>query len=141
MNREETIKVRENIEFAVNNYLKYSENITSARAGIGESFKSILEIINHIAQSEEKNTNEWASLKYGGSFRHKIYFQNGYGISLVYHDGSYGLECALIHKDVEGIIQTNKIFNEGGDSVKPYLDGDTLLDALTIVKNLKPKHK
>lgn len=137
MNREETIKAGEKLECAVDKYFEH-------RTGIGEAFKSILEIINDndlLAPSEEKNTNEWANLKYGGSFRHKIYFQNGYGISLVYHDGSYGLECALIHKDVEGIIQTNKIFNEGGDSVKPYLDGDTLLDALTIVKNLKPKHK
>jgi len=50
----------------------------------------------------------------------KIWFANNYGISLINHDFSYGLECALIHKEEENIISNNKKFNKfcQGDSVK-----------------------
>ena len=47
-------------------------------------------------------------IDYNEGFKQKIWFDNGYWISLVYHDGSYGLECALIHTDVHGIINDNK---------------------------------
>ena len=74
----------------------------------------------------------------------KIWFANNYGISLIRnqfnnHDFSYGLECALIHKEEENIISNNKKFNKfcHGDSVKGYLDGEDLLKALKLVKKLK----
>lgn len=57
MNREETIKAGEELECAVDKYLENLESITSNLAGIGEAFKSILEIIHHndlLAPSEEK---------------------------------------------------------------------------------------
>ena len=81
-------------------------------------------------------------INYNDGFKHNIWFDNGYGISLIYHDFSYGLECALIHKDVNGIISDNKKFNKfcGGDSVKGYMQGKDLLKALKVVKKLKDKY-
>ena len=69
----------------------------------------------------------------------KIWFTNNYGISLINNDFSYGLECALIHKEEENIISNNKKFNKfcNGDSVKGYMDGEDLLKALKLVKKLK----
>ena len=80
-------------------------------------------------------------IDYNDGFKQKIWFDNGYGISLVYHDGSYGLECALIHKDVDGIISDNKKFNKfcGLDFVKGFMQGEDLLEALKVVKKLKSK--
>tara|TARA_B100000965_G_C19577198_1_gene751853 strand:+ start:553 stop:834 length:282 start_codon:yes stop_codon:yes gene_type:complete len=80
-------------------------------------------------------------IDYNDGFKQKIWFDNGYGISLVYHDGSYGLECALIHKDVDEIIQDNKKFNKfcGLNSVKGFMQGEDLLKALKVVKKLKSK--
>tara|TARA_R110002153_G_scaffold208254_1_gene360886 strand:+ start:382 stop:621 length:240 start_codon:yes stop_codon:yes gene_type:complete len=71
----------------------------------------------------------------------KIWFTNNYGISLINNDFSYGLECALIHKEEENIISNNKKFNKfcQGDSVKGYMDGEDLLKALKLVKKLKSK--
>jgi len=79
-------------------------------------------------------------------FKQKIWFANNYGISLINvpftasgDDFSYGLECALIHKEEENIISNNKKFSKfcHGDSVKAYLDGEDLLKALKLVKKLK----
>ena len=80
-------------------------------------------------------------IDYNEGFKQKIWFDNGYGISLVYHDGSYGLECALIHTDVHGIINDNKKFNKfcGHDYVKGHMRGEELLKALKVVKKLKTK--
>ena len=71
----------------------------------------------------------------------KIWFANNYGISLINHDFSYGLECALIHKEEENIISNNKKFNKfcNGDSVKGYMDGEDLLKVLKLVKKLKSR--
>jgi len=82
-------------------------------------------------------------IDYNDGFKQKIWFDNGYGISLVYHDGSYGLECALIHKDAKGIISKNKAFNKfcGLDFVKGHMQGEDLLEALKVVKRLKPTEK
>ena len=76
-------------------------------------------------------------IEYNDGFKQRIWFDNGYGISLVYHEFSYGLECALIHKDKEGIDQADKRFNEfcGGDSVKGYMNGNDLSDVLNLVKS------
>jgi hypothetical protein len=80
-------------------------------------------------------------IDYNEGFKQKIWFDNGYGISLVYHDGSYGLECALIHKEVHGIISNNKKFNKfcGYDFVKGHMTAEDLLKALKVVKKLKTK--
>jgi len=80
-------------------------------------------------------------MDYNEGFKQKIWFENGYGISLVYHSGSYGLECALIHGDIKGLITNSKKFNSfcGGDNVRGYLSGDDLSEALNIVKNLKKR--
>ena len=69
----------------------------------------------------------------------KIWFTNNYGISLINNDFSYGLECALIHKEEENIISNNKKFNKfcNGDSVKGYMDAEDLLKVLKLVKKLK----
>jgi hypothetical protein len=71
----------------------------------------------------------------------KIWFTNNYGISLINHDFSYGLECALIHKEEENIISNNKKFNKfcQGDSVKGYMDAEDLLKVLKLVKKLKSR--
>ena len=71
----------------------------------------------------------------------KIWFANNYGISLINHDFSYGLECALIHKEEENIISNNKKFNKfcNGDSVKGYMDAEDLLKVLKLVKKLKSR--
>ena len=71
----------------------------------------------------------------------KIWFANNYGISLINHDFSYGLECALIHKEEENIISNNKKFNKfcQGDSVKGYMDAEDLLKVLKLVKKLKSR--
>ena len=89
---------------------------------------------------EPKLKSPW-NMDYNEGFKQKIWFENGYGISLVYHNGSYGLECALIHKDIEGLITDVKRFNSfcGGDNVRGYLNGDRLSEALNIVKKLKER--
>jgi len=71
----------------------------------------------------------------------KIWFANNYGISLINHDFSYGLECALIHKEEENIISNNKKFNKfcQGDSVKGYMNAEDLLKVLKLVKKLKSR--
>ena len=71
----------------------------------------------------------------------KIWFTNNYGISLINNDFSYGLECALIHKEEENIISNNKKFNKfcNGDSVKGYMDAEDLLKVLKLVKKLKSR--
>lgn len=79
----------------------------------------------------------------------QIWFSNNYGISLINHDFSYGLECALIHKEEENIISNNKKFNKfctcfgnftsSGDTVKGYMDGEDLLKVLKLVKKLKSR--
>jgi hypothetical protein len=88
-----------------------------------------------------KKVRKSFDINYNDGFKHKIWFDNGYGISLIYHDFSYGLECALIHKDDKGIIHDNKKFNKfcDGDSVKGYMQGEDLLKALKVVKKLKAK--
>lgn len=94
--------------------------------------------------SETKRAEESSELpKYGGHFKHKILCENGYGISLVYHKYSYGLECALIHEDIEGIIQDHKEFNDFcvGDSVKGYMNGNDLSDVLNLVKSFPKTEK
>ena len=80
-------------------------------------------------------------MDYNEGFKQKIWFENGYGISLVYHNGSDGLECALIHKDIKGLINDCKSFNSfcGGNEVRGYLNGDRLSEALNIIKNLKER--
>lgn len=80
-------------------------------------------------------------IEYNEGFKQKIWFDNGYGISLIYYHGSYGLECALIHKDMEGIISNNKKFNKfcGNDCIKGFMQGEDLLKALKVVKKLKSK--
>ena len=92
-------------------------------------------------KTKETKLRSAIEIPYNDGFKQKIYFNNGYGISLVYHNGSYGLECALIHKDVKGIIQDNKKFNKfcGYDSVKGHMQGEDLLKALKVVKKLKTK--
>jgi len=71
----------------------------------------------------------------------EIWFANNYGISLINNDFSYGLECALIHKEENNIISNNKKFNKfcGGDSVKGYMDAEDLLKVLKLVKKLKSR--
>tara|TARA_R100000278_G_C5423046_1_gene147304 strand:+ start:480 stop:785 length:306 start_codon:yes stop_codon:yes gene_type:complete len=80
-------------------------------------------------------------MDYNEGFKQKIWFKNGYGISLVYHNGSNGLECALIHEDVKGLVTDCKIFNSFclGDNTIGYLNGDDLSEALNIVKKLKER--
>ena len=80
-------------------------------------------------------------MDYNEGFKQKIWFENGYGISLVYYRYSNGLECALIHKDIKGLITDNKNFNSFcmGDFVRGYLNGDDLSEVLNIVKNLKER--
>ena len=121
------MNTREKIAVAAKNYKKH---IT----GLSDALIDIMETI-----PDAYNPNHMPLVEYGGHFKHKIFFENGYGISLVYHENSYGLECGLIHKDVtDGIIQNCKEFNTEWDSVRGHLDGEGLLEALTIVKNLKP---
>lgn len=117
MNKIEKIKLVADVS------AKYKGHIT----GITDAFITVLETVAD-QQQPTKQTPE-----YGDDFKHKIFFENGYGISLVHHKGSYGLECGLIHKDSNGLIYTDE-FND----VRGHLDGEGLLEALTIAKNLKP---
>lgn len=130
---------------------------------VKECFKSVLEYVESLEEKcklyEEKCNLyskqlgklqkdvfkykiDYANVRYGKPFRHKIMCDNGYGISLVYHECSYGLECALIHKDKVGIDKADKRFNEfcGGDSVKGHMNGNDLSDVLNLVKSF-PKLK
>ena len=85
----------------------------------------------------KKWKKESYEIEYNEGFKHKIFFDNDYGISLVYHSESYGLECALIHKDSEGLITDNKKFNISKyQTIRPFLNGDSLAKVLKIVKNL-----
>ncbi len=89
----------------------------------------------------KKERTIW-DINYGEGFKHRIWFDNGYGISLIYHKASYGLECVLMHKDDdEQTIHNNKKFNQlfGGDFVKYNMKGKDLLEVLKLVKKLKAK--
>jgi hypothetical protein len=63
-------------------------------------------------------------------------FKNGYGASVVYHDGSYGLELALIqwkHDDYD------LVYNKQFKNVVGYCDDSEIEKQLKKIKKISPK--
>ena len=57
--------------------------------------------------------------------RIKVFFENGFGASIIEGDFSYGVEVATLDHD-------NNIVGD----VEGFLNGQTLIDELTRIKNL-----